>query len=182
MQVSVTFRNVEPTETLKEHAAEKVARIERYVHAPTDAHIVLSVEKHLHKADITIKGHGMLMRGKEKTEDMYASIDRAVDKIERQVKRYKNKLSNHKPRQGASAKVTLNYLDALSEPEPKPTPVDKVISRREIEVNTMSVEEAIMQMDLINNDFYVFINANSGDMNVIYRRGEDGFGVIEAPR
>jgi putative sigma-54 modulation protein len=194
MQVSVTFRNVEPTEALKEFAAEKVARIEKYVHTPTDAHVVLSVEKHMHKADITIKGHGMLMRGKGQTEDMYASIDGAVERIERQVKRYRNKLTSHKPREGAIAKVTLNYLAAeqgyeepIEEPQVEAAPAEgngdsaKIVKTKELEARPMTTEEAIMQMDLIHSDFFVFMNASSGDMNVIYRR-EGGFGLIEAPK
>jgi putative sigma-54 modulation protein len=187
MQVSVTFRHMEPTEALKEFAADKVARIEKYIHKPTDAHIVLSVEKYMHKADITIKAHGFMMRGREKSEDMYASIDKAVDKIERQVKRYRNKLTSHKPREGAAAKVTLNYLESQREPEPPPTPQDngalppQIIETKEIHAHPMTVEEALMQMDLMHNDFLVFVNAKDGGMNVLYRR-DGGFGLIEAPR
>ena len=187
MQVSVTFRHMEPSEALKEFAAEKVTRIEKYIHTPTDAHIVLSVEKYMHKADITIKAHGFMMRGKEKSEDMYASIDRAVDKIERQVKRYKNKISNHKPRQGAAAKVTLNYLEAQRDPtetasaDAADTLPPQIVETKEIHAHPMTVDDAVMQMDLMHNDFLVFVNTKDGGMNVLYRR-EGGYGLIEAPR
>lgn len=184
MQVSVTFRHMEPTEALKEFAAEKVARIEKFIHTSTDAHVVLSVEKYMHKADILIKAHGVMMRGQEKSEDMYSSIDGAVDKIERQVKRYRNKLTNHKPREGQAYKVTLNYLEALREPEPKPALDElppQIVETKEIEAHFMTVEEALMQMDLLHNDFLVFLNAGSGEMNVLYRRKEGSFGLIEAP-
>jgi putative sigma-54 modulation protein len=186
MQVSVTFRHMDPTSALKEFAAEKVARISKYIHTPTDAHIVLSVEKYMHKADITIKAHGMMMRGKEKSEDMYASIDRAVDKIERQVKRYKNKLSNHKPREGQAAKVVLNYIESMREPEAEPPPQENgtlppsIVETKELHARPLTIEEAMMQIDLMHNDFLVFMNAKSGELNVLYRR-EGGFGLIEAP-
>lgn len=185
MQVAVTFRHMEPTNALKEFAAEKIERIEKYIHTPTDAHVVLSVEKYMHKADITIKAHGFMMRGHEKSEDMYASIDRAVDKIERQVRKYKTKLSSHKAREGHAAKVTLNYLEAQREPELEVPPTNgelppQIIETKEIDAHPMSVDEALMQMDLMHNDFLVFLNAKSGAMNVLYRR-DGGYGLIETP-
>lgn len=193
MQVSVTFRHMEPTEALKEFAAEKVEKIQKYIHTPCDAHVVLSVEKYMHKADILIKAHGVMMRGEEKSEDMYGSIDRAVERIERQVKRYRNKLTSHKPREGAMAKVTLNYLEALREAEPEESTngnanakdnglPPEIVETREIDAHYMTVEEAVMQMDLLHNDFLVFLNAGSGEMNVLYRRKAGAYGLIEAPR
>lgn len=182
MQVSVTFRQMDPTAALKEFASEKVARIEKYLHSSCDAHVVLSVEKYMHQADISIKAHGVMMRGKEKSEDMYNSIDRAVSKIERQVKRYRNKLTSHKPREGVAAKVRLNYLAAELEPEPEMIEVHpQVVESKELDAKPMTVEEAVMQMDLLDNDFLVFVNATSGGMNVLYRKTEGRFGLIEGP-
>jgi putative sigma-54 modulation protein len=181
MQVSVTFRHVDPTESLKEFASEKVSRIEKYLHSTCDAHVVLSVEKYMHQADITIKAHGVMMRGKEKSDDMYSSIDRAVDKIERQVKRYRNKLTSHKPRDGVAAKVKLNYLAAEAEVPTETLAHPQVIESKEFDARPMTLEEAVMQMDLLDNDFLVFMNAKNGDMNVLYRKTEGRFGLIEAP-
>ena len=183
MHVSVTFRHVDATDALKEFATEKVSRIEKYLHSTCDAHVVLSVEKYMHQADITIKAHGMLMRGKEKSEDMYSSIDRAVEKIERQVKRYKNKLTSHKPREGMTAKVKLNYLAAAEPPAEEASNglPREIIESKELDARPMTLEEALMQMDLLDNDFLVFVNAKSGGMNVIYRKTEGRFGLIEAP-
>jgi len=180
MHVSVTFRNVEPTDSLKEFAAEKIAKIEKYIHTPTDAHVVLSVEKHRHKADITLKAHGMMMRGKNATEDMYASIDGAVDKIERQVKRYRKKLTDHKSREGHAAKIKLNYI-AAERPfeEPASELPAQITSTKEIDARPLTVEEAIMQMDLMDNNFLVFTNIHTDKLNVLYRK-DDGFGLIEA--
>lgn len=187
MQVSFTFRHMEPTEALKAFATEKIEKIQKYIHTPCDAHVVLSVEKYMHKADILIKAHGVMMRGEEKSEDMYGSIDRAVERIERQVKRYKKKLTSHKPREGAAAKVTLNYLEALrdeeeAKAEEKTGLPPQVVETKEIEALPMTVEEAVMQMDLLHNDFLVFVNVGSGAMNVLYRRKEGRYGLIEAPK
>lgn len=182
MQVSVTFRHVDPTAALKDFASEKIGRIDKYLQSAADAHVVLSVEKYMHQADITIKAHGMMMRGKEKSEDMYNSIDRAVSKIERQIKRYRNKLTSHKPREGNAAKFRLNYLAAEAEPDVVETrPHPQVIESKEIEVRPLTLEEAVMQMDLLDNDFLVFLNPTSGSMNVLYRKSEGQFGLIEGP-
>ena len=100
MQVSVTFRHMDATEALKAFAAEKVSKIEKYILTPTDAHVVLSVERHQHRAEINVSANGMRIRGEESSGDMYGSIDAAAQKIERQLKRYRNKLANHKAREG----------------------------------------------------------------------------------
>jgi putative sigma-54 modulation protein len=186
MQVSVTFRHMDPTAALKSFASEKVQRIGKLSHKLTEAHVVLSLEKYMHKADITLTANGLTIRGEEKSEDMYASIDRAIDKIERQLKRYQEKVKDHKAREDGKFKVRLNVL----EPEPveeevplqpaKASPPPKVIKTREFLAKPMSVDDAIMQMDLINNDFLVFQNATSSEINVIYRRKDGTFGLIEA--
>jgi putative sigma-54 modulation protein len=190
MQVSVTFRHIEPTEALKKFATEKVTRIEKYVTSSSDATIVLSVEKYMHQADITIKAHGMLMRGKDKSEDMYVSIDGAVSKIERQVKRYRNKITSHKPKEGQSAKVKLNILEASrlaeqhsqeSAPVEDSKPAPTIVETKEVSAKPMTVEDAMMQIDLMNSEFLVFVNAKSNAVNVLYRRGERNFGLIETP-
>lgn len=184
MQVSVTFRHMDATDALKAFAAEKVSKIEKYIHTPTDAHVVLSVEKHLHRAEINVSANGMRIRGEESSADMYGSIDAAAAKIERQLKRYRNKLANHKAREGHASKVRLSYVesgaDAAAElPAEAPT---AIVEQKEIDARPMLVEEAIMQMDLLHNDFIVFINAKTNGINVLYRRKEGNFGLIEPPK
>ncbi|MDP2343924.1 MAG: ribosome-associated translation inhibitor RaiA [Deltaproteobacteria bacterium] len=184
MQVSVTFRHMDATDALKAFAAEKVSKIEKYIHTPTDAHVVLSVEKHLHRAEINVSANGMRVRGEESSGDMYGSIDAAAQKIERQLKRYRNKLSTHKAREGHASKVRLSYVEpaqgelgelAMDAPS-------SIVETKELDANPMLVEEAIMQMDLMQTDFIVFINAKTNNVNVLYRRKEGNFGLIEPPR
>ncbi len=185
MQVSVTFRHMDATDALKAFAAEKVSKIEKYIHTPTDAHVVLSVEKHLHRAEINVSANGMRVRGQESSADMYGSIDAAAQKIERQLKRYRNKLSTHKAREGHASKVRLSYVDAAQHGElgelPMNTPTS-IVETKELDAHPMLVEEAIMQMDLMQTDFIVFINAKTNNVNVLYRRKEGNFGLIEPPR
>ncbi len=185
MQVSVTFRHMDATDALKAFAAEKVSRIEKYIHTPTDAHVVLSVEKHMHRAEINVIANGMRVRGEETSADMYGSIDGAAQKIERQLKRYRNKLSTHKAREGHASKVRLSYVDALNADVselPAETPTDTVVETKELDARPMVVEEAIMQMDLLHQDFLVFLNAKTNAVNVIYRRKEGNYGLIEPPK
>lgn len=195
MQVSVTFRHMDPTQALKDFASDKVARIEKYIQTPMDANVVLSTERYMHKADITIKAHGFMMRGQEKSEDMYASIDGAVDKIERQVRKYRKKLKNHKPREGQKMKIRLNYMEPLDELEalaqektmditeqvdstiPLEAPI--INKTQELDAHPLTVNEAVMQMDLLHNDFLVFVNAETTEVNVLYRRKDAGLGLIE---
>src|SRR5438309_10226530 len=95
MQLNITFRQFGASDALKEYAADKVERVNKYLDRAGEAHVVLSLERHLHHADITIHSAGWVLRGREKSEDMYASIDLAMDKIERQLRRYKERLKHH---------------------------------------------------------------------------------------
>ena len=205
IQLDVTFRNIDSSEPLKDYAREKVERVTKYIDRPMEAHVVLFAERHEMHADIVIHVHqaDLVLRGKAKEPDMYASIDGAVDKIERQLRRYKEKLKNHKPSaNGTPLKVRLGVLtpDAMlpetlvsggSAAVPQPNgeasaPAGgqgaSVIRNTEFLAKPMTVDEAIMQMDLMNNDFFVFRNAQTEDVNVVYRRKDGNIGLIEASR
>jgi len=176
---------MEATDSLKSFANDKVGRINKLFHKPTEAHVVLSLERHMHKADVTLNANGLLMRGEDKSEDMYASIDRAVEKIEKQLRRYHGRINNHKARDDSRVKVKLNVLETHEEqPETTTAPEEaatrKVIKTNEFMAKPMSVEEAIMQMDLLHNDFLVFQNSQTHEINVVYRRKDGAFGLIEA--
>ena len=182
MQVSVTFRHMDATEALKAHAAEKVSRIEKYIHTPTDAHVVLSVEKHQHRAEINVVANGMRVRGEDSSGDMYGSIDGAAAKIEKQLKRYRDKLAGHKAREGHAIKVQYNILKAHApEAEVQVGTHHAIVETKEVDARPMIVEEAIMQMELLHDDFLVFLNAKSNAVNVIYRRKDGNYGLVEPP-
>jgi putative sigma-54 modulation protein len=184
MQVSVTFRHMEATEALKTFASDKVSRIEKYVHTPTDAHVVLSVERgHMHRAEINVTANGIRIRGEETSEDMYGSIDGATAKIERQLKRYRNKLASHKPREGHAMKVKHQVIASSLSAEGE-VPIESpptFVRHEEVDARPMIVEEAIMQMELMHEEFHVFLNAKTNAMNVLYRRKDGTLGLIEPP-
>lgn len=180
MQANITFRGMESTESLKSYVKERIEHIEKYFDRAVEAHAVLSLERYLHHADITIHAGSYLLRGKVKSEDMYKSIDEAVDKIEKQLKRYKDKLKTTKrvPRED-DHQARHAVFEAPEEEGEKWTEGPKIIRSNDFVVKTLSVDEAIMQMDLMNNDFLVFTNDKSGDINVVYRRKDGHFGLIE---
>ncbi|MGQ0504365.1 MAG: ribosome hibernation-promoting factor, HPF/YfiA family [Myxococcaceae bacterium] len=188
MQLNITFRHLDASDSLKEYARIKVERVNKYLAKAGDAHVVLSVERHLHHADITIHSGAFVLRGREKSEDMYASLDLAMDKIERQLRRYKEKLKHHHGREKVHHRQNiLNQIrvrhDVVDLPEPERVQEDRtprVIRTNEFVANPMRIEEAVMQMDLMNSDFLVFTNSESAEVNVVYRRKDGHYGLIEA--
>lgn len=182
MQTSVTFRHMNGTEALKTFALEKTGRIKKYFDDTIEAHVVLTAEKYLHKAEVSILAHGMVICGKEASSDMYNSIDRAMDKIEKQVRRYRNKLVKLRPKDGAKMKMRFKLLEASGNveediaPELPPT----IVETREFQTRPMLLDEAVMQMDLLHNDILVFLNCKTDLINVLYRKKGNMYGLIEA--
>jgi len=182
MQVNITFRHLDPTEALKTHVRDRVEHVQRFVDRPTEAHAVLHVENLDHHAEITVKAGRFLLRGTAKSSDMYASIDAATDKIERQLKKHKEKLYDHKANGHAAidwkpVDVRHDVLDVLEHPE-RPSP--RVVKSTRFQAKPMTLDEAILQLELLDASFYVFQNARDRTINVVYVRDEGGYGLIEA--
>jgi putative sigma-54 modulation protein len=176
MQVNITFRHLEPTEALKTHAKEKVEHVQRYIDRPSGAHVVLYVENLNHHADITMKAGTFLVRGQAKSPDMYASIDQAAEKIERQLKKHKDRLKDHKAPPANGWKPVEVRHDVLAEEAPS----DRVVKSTRFQTKPMSLDEAILQLDLLESQFFVFQNAKDHAINVVYRRDDGKLGLIEA--
>ncbi|NOK33106.1 ribosome-associated translation inhibitor RaiA [Corallococcus exercitus] len=207
MQLNITFRQFGASDSLKEYAREKVDRVNRLLDRAGEAHVVLSLERHLHHADITIHSGAWILRGREKSDDMYASIDLAMDKIERQLRRYRDKLKSHHGKEKvhhrqdlvnnlkvrhdvfevhdeeaaeASAPVALQAAPATEPRQPvAESGVARLVRTTHLAIQSLSVDDAVMQMNLMNNDFYVFQNQQSQALSIVYRRKEGGFGLIE---
>jgi putative sigma-54 modulation protein len=207
MQMNITFRQFGASDSLKEYAREKVDRVNRLLDRAGEAHVVLSLERHLHHADITIHSGTWVLRGREKSEDMYASIDLAMDKIERQLRRYKDKLKSHHGREKvhhrqdlmnqlarvrhavfempeemqdeAASEVTSAEAAPASQAAKPAESSPRVLRTTPLTVKVLKVEDAVMQMNLMNNDFYVFQNAETHAMCVVYRRKDGAYGLIE---
>jgi putative sigma-54 modulation protein len=181
MQVTTTFRHMEQSDALKAYAEEKLDRVAKYIDEPINVQVYFAVEKKIrHIVEIVIAAKGISTKASEATNDMYAAIDAVIDKIERQLKRYKEKIKAHKPngddrgRQYSKKIFEAESMEASSEP---------VVIRTQIEtVKPMSVEEAVMQMDLLHKDFIVFTDAGNNDISVLYRRKDGNIGLIEPQR
>lgn len=180
MQVNITFRNMFATDALRNHTQEKLEKVvSKYLDKVTEAHVTLSLERYLQQAEINLHAGQFHIRAKEKSEDMYASIDLAVDKLERQLKKYKDRLKNHRPAHvHATEPVRVRY-EIFAADDGIGLPAE-VVRNAEFLAKPMSVEEAIMQMDLLNNDFLVFTQPKKpGDVNVVYRRTDGSIGFIQ---
>jgi putative sigma-54 modulation protein len=172
MNITVNGRHMDITDALKSYATDKVGKLEKYLPAGADAVVTLSVEKFRHKAEVLIKVNGILIQAHEETEEMYTSIDNVLDKIGRQVRKYKEKLKGHKGR--GEEKVAAA---ALLEGEVEKIP--EIIKTKRFDMKPMTPEEAVMQMELLDKDFFVFSNASTGNVNVIYKRRDGNVGLIE---
>jgi len=181
MQVTMTFRHMEQSDALKAYAEEKLERVIKYIDSPINVQVYFSVEKKIrHIVEIVISSKGISTKASEATHDMYASIDAVIDKIERQLVRYKEKIKAHKPNgDDRGRQISKRILEAQS----IESSTGSVVIKTTTEIaKPMSVEEAVMQMDLLHKDFIVFTDADSSEINVLYRRKDGNFGLIEPQR
>lgn len=174
MQTSVTFKNLDSSDTLRSYVQEKLDRFDRLLDNPAEANVVLSVEKFRHMAEINIIGDRLTINGKEETIDMYSAIDMVLDKLEKQIKKSKDKIRER--RSGAKARNKSMLAEEINLPEEE---LERQIKIKNIEYKPMHVEEAALQMDLLDDNFLVFTNARSDQVNVLYRRKDGHYGLIQ---
>jgi putative sigma-54 modulation protein len=175
MQVTVIGRHIEATEALKQYATEKLTRLEKYLPKTIQVVVTLSVIKKVHHiAEAVIKSNGLLIQASEETEEMYSAIDLLIAKLERRVRRYREKLTDHKHQS--------NKADVVASASASPHPEDRIpqiIKTKRFDLKPMQPEEAVMQMELLDKDFFIFANAGSGHVNVIYKLKDGNVGLIE---
>ncbi len=176
MEITVTFRHMEPSESLKVYAEEKISKIKKYLYSPMEAHVVLGVEKFRHMADVTLRVDGTMIKGVEETEDMYSAIDQVMDKLEIQVKKHRSKI---RERKAGNIKGEDNLEDEATRENTERSQEEPVIEVEKLVAKPMDPEEAAMQFVLSPQDFLVFRNARSLEINVLYRRNDGNLGLIE---
>ncbi|MFC7393851.1 ribosome hibernation-promoting factor, HPF/YfiA family [Scopulibacillus cellulosilyticus] len=185
MNFNIRGENIEVTPSLRDYAEKKVKKLERYFDSPlaSDVHINMHVHNNEQVIEVTIPMQGLLLRAEESHEDLYAAIDLVVEKLERQTRKYKTKM-NRKLRQD-TREQQLNQLYQGSATTATYTEVDdedtdfEVVRNKRFNLKPMDTEEAILQMDMLGHAFFVFTNAESGDTNVVYKRKDGRYGLIE---
>jgi putative sigma-54 modulation protein len=170
MQISVTFRQIEPSEALKNYVTDRLNKFKRYVDGPMEAHVVLGLEKFRHLADVTIDSNGHIIKGKEENTDMYAAIDLVMDKIDMQLKKFRDKMRTAK---GDRSRTTT---PEPAEPDEARRPV---IRRQQVEVPALQLTDAVELMQSGKDSLLVFTNVASGNLNILHRRPDGNYVLVE---
>ncbi len=175
MQIEVSFKQLEHSDALRDYIVEKLDRVLKPLVEPISAQAVFHVEKYRHVVKVTVHANGIVIKGREETNDMYSSVDLVIDKLERQVRKYRDKIVEHGNR-GAlrdyrASHTVLPESGVGGEPE--------IIPQKELILKPMNVDEAVMQMELLSKSFLLFNNSETNSLNVIYVRDDGHFGLIQ---
>lgn len=172
MKFIIIGKNIEVTPGLRSAVEDKIGKLEKYFSEDTEIHVTLSVEKDRQKIEVTIPVKGSIIRSEQVSNDMYVSIDLVEEIIERQLKKYKNKLTNQKQSANYFKKEYLEkeYMDEEE---------IKIIRSKKFDIKPMYPEDACIQMELLGHNFFVFCNAETDQVNVVYKRKGNTYGLIE---
>lgn len=191
--IKITGRHVEITDPMKDYAIEKISKIERFMNRIIDVNVIMDIQRFDHRVEIILKAGNIKITSQASSQDMYASIDKAVDKLEAQIRRYKSKIQDHHAKARAAIDMNVNILRRpaeeeeldLEEEEMDNTSVadqlrpHEILSQETRPLKTLTYEEAIMKMELSNDAFLIFKNEADQKLKVIYRRKDGNYGIIE---
>ncbi len=172
MRFTITGRNIEVTEGLREAVEDKLGKLDRFFAPATEAVVRLSVQKDIQKIEVTIPVKGHIIRAEESSSDMYVSIDLVEEILERQLKKYKTKLIDKKQ---SAPSFSAAFMDEESAADEE----IRIVKSKKFAVKPMDPEEACVQMELLGHNFYVFLNAETEEVNVVYKRKGGTYGLIE---
>ena len=170
MKIQVRGRNMDTTDALKDYIGKRLGKLDKYIDNLGDAQVTMAVERGFHRIEVTIPINGMILRGEESTGDMYASIDLVVEKLEKQIEKYKGKLQKRDARYVNGLRKTAAVLE---DEEPR------LVKTKRFAIKPMPVEEAVLQMNLLGHNFFMFSNADTEQVNVVYKRKDGNYGLIE---
>lgn len=173
MKFTISGKNIEVTESMRRAVTEKLGKLEKYFAADTPVNVTMSVEKERQKIEVTIPLKGSIIRSEQVSNDMYVSIDLVEEVIERQLRKYRAKLIDKHQENAASFKK--EFLETEEEPEEDV----RIIRTKRFDVKPMYPEDACVQMELLGHNFYVFFNAETDEVNVVYKRKGGTYGLIE---
>ncbi len=182
MNIVITGRHFDVTEAMKAHVNEKIPKLDKFLTKLLEAHVILSIEKIRHTAEITVIGKGLKVTSTETTSDMYASIDRAVASLEEQLKKFHDKARAHNAKESRKIKdFALRSISAIRGyfKGEKDTATARIVETKSVAEKPMSVLEAIEELDISSSEFIVFRNSENNRINVIYKRKDGDFGLIK---
>lgn len=175
MRLDIRGRNIEITDSLKDYTTKRLSKLEKYIDDARIAQVALSLEGEDHKVEVTIPLNGLILRGEVTAEDMYSAIDMVVEKLEKQIEKHKTKLNRRHRGLG---------LKQIGEEEPNNKSNGKdglynIVRTKRFALKPMDEEEAIMQMGLLGHNFFMFFNSSTDEINVVYKRMDGNYGLIE---
>jgi putative sigma-54 modulation protein len=173
MKFIISGKNIEVTEALRERTVKKLAKLDKFFHPDTEVHVTMSVQKNRQILEVTIPFNGIVIRAEEANEDMYESIDKAIVVVERQIRKYRTRLEK-KLHEAAYHTDNFNAEDEVEEEIEF-----RIVRSKRFAIKPMDVEEAVLQMNLLGHAFYVFSNADTKEVNVVYQRKDGNYGLIE---
>lgn len=173
MKITVSGKNLEVTSGLRNAMEKKLLKLDKYFVPNVEAHATLSVEAERQTVEVTIPFNGVILRGEESTDDMYASIDLVMDKIERQIRKQKTKLQRRIHGEALRFQFIPEYDFKGKEEE------SKIVRTKKFAIKPMSPEEAVLQMELLGHNFFVYESGDNGELNVVYKRKHGNYGLIE---
>ncbi len=173
MKYSIIGRNIEVTDGLREAVTNKLSKLDKYFQPDTQATITFSVQRDMQKIEVTIPTNVGFIRAEQASGDMYSSIDRIEEIIERQIKKYKSKLIDKKQSAQSFSELFINDSESYDEDE------IKIVRTKKFGVKPMDAHEACLQMELLGHSFYVFLNADTELVSVVYKRKDGSYGLIE---
>lgn len=174
MKLIFAGKNMDITQALKDITSEKMSKLDKYFDEDIEGHVTYSTEGDRHKIEVTINLPGTILRAEEETYDMYESLDKVVDILEGQIRKYKGKLQ---ARYRNTDTIRFENIKPLEEEEEDNGP--KIVRTKRFILKPMTPEEAVLQMELLNHDFFVYMDGDTGETNVVYKRKDGNYGVIE---
>lgn len=175
MKITLTFRNAGGEDWFKQVVDERLGKLQKYLDHPAEAHVVLSVEKFRHVAEISLSADGANVIAKEEAKDMNTAIDNAVEKVERQLKKHKAKIRTHKSGAGRSEERALT-VEPVDEDEARGS---QVVETRKVVLSPMSLDDAVLEMDSVKNRFLIYRDIATENVSLLYRREDDNYILIE---
>lgn len=172
MRYTISGKNIDITPGLRDAVEGKLGKLERYFSPDTEVQVTLSVEKGRQKIEVTIPVKGSIIRAEQDSSDMYVSIDLVEEIIERQIKKYRTKLIDKK-------QSALSFSEAFLQEEPEQEEPVKIVKTKRFAMKPMDPEEACIQMELLGHNFFMFLNAETNEVNVVYKRKSNSYGLIE---